>query len=274
MLYTCTRDQVHVSVCCRKWPTCETLLATTFQPLDTPARPFVSRQSNAARCTPALDRSVWPPEPDESSTGPKHIAVWFLCFPQALRPTFCICVCCPFQYLPCTWCVQVLRSPEEAFAAAMQSWRERCEKCVCLKGDYFEKWLHFQLPVVSSFLNKLGDLELERPTSHDVRPSLNCRTHERTFFTFITPSPCLTQLSMNFDWFHATQVEELENHALFFECKHCHFSIKNTTKTQPRHKHSTGNTVLPLGLTQPKEQPRLLQQLSRFNLLPFPRKKN
>ena len=50
-----------------------------------------------------------------------------------------------------TWCVQVLRSPKEAFAAAMQSWRERCEKCVCLQGDYTEKLLHFQLPVVSSF---------------------------------------------------------------------------------------------------------------------------
>ena len=57
-----------------------------------------------------------------------------------------------------TWCVQVLRSPKEAFAAAMQSLRERCEKCVCLQGDYVEKWLHFQLPVASSFfLNKLGD---------------------------------------------------------------------------------------------------------------------
>ena len=39
----------------------------------------------------------------------------------------------------CTWCVRVLRSPTEAFAAAMQSWRERCEKCVCLQGDYVEK---------------------------------------------------------------------------------------------------------------------------------------
>ena len=39
----------------------------------------------------------------------------------------------------CTWCVQVLRSPKEAFAAAMQSWRERCEKCVCLQGDYVKK---------------------------------------------------------------------------------------------------------------------------------------
>ena len=51
-----------------------------------------------------------------------------------------------------TWCVQVLRSPKEAFAAAMQSWRERCEKYVCLQGDHVEKRLHFQLPVVSSFL--------------------------------------------------------------------------------------------------------------------------
>ena len=84
---------------------------------------------------------------------------------------------------------------------------------------------------------------------------------------------CLTQLSMNFDWFHATQVEESDNHALFFDYKRRHFSIKNTTATRPRHKHSTGRTVLPLGLAQPKEQPRLLQQLLHFYLLPFPRKK-
>ena len=38
-----------------------------------------------------------------------------------------------------TWWVQLLRSPKEAFAAAMQSWRERCETCVCLQGDYVEK---------------------------------------------------------------------------------------------------------------------------------------
>ena len=38
-----------------------------------------------------------------------------------------------------TWCVQVLGSPKEAFTAVMQSWRERCEKCVCLQGDYVEK---------------------------------------------------------------------------------------------------------------------------------------
>ena len=54
--------------------------------------------------------------------------------------------------------------------------------------------------------------------SHDVRPSLNCRTHERTHFI-----ACLTQLLMNFDGFHATQVEESGNHALFFECKRRHF---------------------------------------------------
>ena len=79
---------------------------------------------------------------------------------------------------------------------------------------------------------------------------------------------------MNFDWFHYTQVEESDNHALFFECKRRHFSINNTTATRPRHKHSTGSTVLLLGLAQPEEQPRLLQQLSRFYVLPFPRKKN
>ena len=69
----------------------------------------------------------------------------------AASPTLPLCkhrVCYACRY---TWCVQVLRSPKEAFAAAMQSWRERCEKCVCLQGDYIEKLLHFQLPVVSSF---------------------------------------------------------------------------------------------------------------------------
>ena len=172
------------------------------------------------------------------------------------------------------WCVQVLRSPKEAFAAAMQSWRERCEKCVCLQSDYVEKWLHFQHPVVSRFLNKLGDLRTW--THHVTRRSAffelsHPRTHIFHFHNAITA--CLTQLSMNFDWFHATQVEESDNHALFFECKHRHFSIKNTTATRPRHKHSTGSTVLLLGLAQPKEQPRLLQQLSRFYLLPFPRKR-
>ena len=43
------------------------------------------------------------------------------------------------------------RTPKEAFAMAMQSWRQRCEKCVRLQGDYIEKWLHFQLPRMSNF---------------------------------------------------------------------------------------------------------------------------
>ena len=94
-----------------------------------------------------------------------------------------------------------------------------------------------------------------------------------TFHVHNAITACLTQLSMNFDWFHATKVEESDNHALFFECKRRYFSIKNTTATRPRHKHSTDSTVLPHGLAQPKEQPRLLQQLSRFYLLPFLRKK-
>ena len=30
-------------------------------------------------------------------------------------------------------------TPKEAFAAAMQSWHKRCEKCVRPQGDYVEK---------------------------------------------------------------------------------------------------------------------------------------
>ena len=133
---------------------------------------------------------------------------------------------------------------------------------------------HFQLPVVSSFLNKLGDLRTWTP--HVTRRSAFFEmSHPRThiFHVHNAITACLTQFPMNFDWFHATQVEESDNHALFFECKRRHFSIKNTTATRPRHKHSTGSTVLPLGLAQPKEQPLLLQQLSRYYLVPFPRKK-
>ena len=124
------------------------------------------------------------------------------------------------------------------------------------------------------FLNKLGVLRTWTP--HVTRRSAFFElSHPRThiFHVHNAITACLTQLSMNFDWFHATQVEESDNHALFFECKIRHFSIKNTTATRPPHKHSTGSTVLPLGLAQPKEQPRLLQQLSRFYLLPFLRKK-
>ena len=62
----------------------------------------------------------------------------------------------PKEPRPCTsqWSQQ---TPKEAFALSMQLWRQRCEKCVRLQGDYVEKWLHFQLPRVSIFLNKLGD---------------------------------------------------------------------------------------------------------------------
>ena len=31
------------------------------------------------------------------------------------------------------------QTPKEVFAVAMQSWRQRCEKCVHLLGDYVEK---------------------------------------------------------------------------------------------------------------------------------------
>jgi len=31
------------------------------------------------------------------------------------------------------------QTPTDAFAAAMQSWRQRCETCLRLQGDYVEK---------------------------------------------------------------------------------------------------------------------------------------
>jgi len=31
------------------------------------------------------------------------------------------------------------QTPKEAFALAMQSWHQHCDKCVCLQGDYVEK---------------------------------------------------------------------------------------------------------------------------------------
>ena len=81
----------------------------------------------------------------------------------------------------------------------MQSWRERCEKCVGLQGDYVDKWLHFQLPVVSSFLNKLGDL---RTWTHHVtrRAAFFELSHPQThiFHVHNAITACLTQLSMNF----------------------------------------------------------------------------
>ena len=80
---------------------------------------------------------------------------------------------------------------------------------------------------------------------------------------------CLTQLLMNFDGFHAKQVEESDNHALFFECKRRHFTITNTPGIRHVTSIQRGRTVLPVCLTQPKG---FLQHLSRFYLLPFPRK--
>jgi len=47
------------------------------------------------------------------------------------------------------------------------------------------------------------------------------RTH--IFYVHNAIIACLTQLLMNFDGFHATQVEESDNHALLFECKRRHF---------------------------------------------------
>ena len=74
----------------------------------------------------------------------------------------------------------------------MQSWRERCEKCVCLQGDYVEKWLHFQLPMVSTFfLNKLGDL---RTWTHQVNRIWNRLIVRDTSFVMDEPAACVIRV--------------------------------------------------------------------------------
>jgi len=75
-------------------------------------------------------------------------------------------------------------------------------------------------------------------------------TQHSTFFEPLYPrthifhvqnaiTACVSQLLMNFDGFHATQVEESDNHALFFKCKCRHFqylkkllSLDNFTSIQ------------------------------------------
>jgi len=49
------------------------------------------------------------------------------------------------------------------------------------------------------------------------------RRNTHIFHVRNTIIACLTQLLMNLDGFHATQVEESDNHALFFECKRRYF---------------------------------------------------
>jgi len=56
-----------------------------------------------------------------------------------------------FQVVPLLIFQWSQRTPKEEFAATMQSWRQCCEKCVHLQGDYVEKLLHLQLPMMSNF---------------------------------------------------------------------------------------------------------------------------
>ena len=89
--------------------------------------PVLGKHTKKKQCHPF--------EESGSSAGKKN-------FPHCMEPKRIIIIVMNDHFLLSqvnTWCVQVLRSPKEAFAAAMQSWSERCEKCVCLQGDYVEK---------------------------------------------------------------------------------------------------------------------------------------
>jgi hypothetical protein len=134
------------------------------------------------------------------------------------------------------------------------AWRPEIAESFCGMGSTWRRLLWFV------FTRRSALCELLYPQTH-------------IFHVHNAIIACLTQLLMNFDGSHATLLEESDNHALLFECKRHHFQYLNTTVTLRRHKHSTHRTMLPFGLTQPKEQPHLLQQLSCFYLLSFPRKK-
>jgi len=64
----------------------------------------------------------------------KNVRSWV----QQFKEGRTLCENKPKEPHPCTsqWS---RRTPKEAFAAATQSWRQRCEKCVRLQGDYVEK---------------------------------------------------------------------------------------------------------------------------------------
>jgi len=64
----------------------------------------------------------------------KNVCLWVRQFKEGRTS----CEKKPKEPRPCTsqWSQRTLK---EAFAAAMQSWRQRCEKCVRLQGDYVEK---------------------------------------------------------------------------------------------------------------------------------------
>jgi len=74
----------------------------------------------------------------------KNVRSWVRQFKEGLTS----CENKPKELSPCTrqWSQ---RTAKEAFTAAMQSWRQRCEKCVRLQGDYVEKRQHFQLSRMS-----------------------------------------------------------------------------------------------------------------------------
>jgi len=66
--------------------------------------------------------------------GVKNVRSWV----QQFRESRTSCENKPKEPRPCTsqWSQQ---TPKEAFAAATQLWRQRCENCVRLQGDYVEK---------------------------------------------------------------------------------------------------------------------------------------
>jgi len=105
---------------------------------DYPIPPFAWHESHRNSSTIAWDMQWW-------RYGREKCA--FVGTTVQRRPK--VCENKPKEPRPCTiqWSQ---RTPKEAFAAAMQSWRQRCKNCVRLQSDYVEKWQHFKLPRMSN----------------------------------------------------------------------------------------------------------------------------
>ena len=112
------------------------------EPRPKKAAPVLFHQDNApphwaARVYQCFDDNNFEVVPN-APYSPDHAPSDFWLFPK-LKDTLrgrtfssrCALVTAIFQWSE--------RTPKEAFAAAMQSWRERCEKCVRIQGDYVEK---------------------------------------------------------------------------------------------------------------------------------------
>lgn len=90
--------------------------------------------------------------------------------------------------------------------------------------------------------------------SHDIWPSLYCRSHECAFFTTVSDTiiACLTQVTMNFDGCHSAQVEIMDNNTLSFKRERPHLQYLKCNRCE-KATRGLSRTVLPSSSPKLKE---------------------